>query len=190
MIPPLGEEGEIPPGRYRTTLEEVQSRFVDHAEFVGSVTRSDIWDGFRRYLVSWAIATEAVDAPGLLKWIWIGGSFTSSKLDPNDIDVTPIVDAETLETLRGQPGVGSIRDLFEQRNRVTARYRVEPMPVRWRAIASTYTEAEWGSVDRDYLERRGAMDDWWQRQRGLNWSGGPPVPEDAPPRRGYLEVEL
>ncbi|MGW4590652.1 DUF6932 family protein [Amycolatopsis thermoflava] len=190
MIPALDSAGNLPPGRYRASFEEIEDRFVNHPQFATSSTRAGIWEGLGLYLQTWEALNEDLACPQLLRWLWIGGSFTSSRLNPKDIDVSPVVDYEVLQHLKGRPGVGRVRALFEQRRKVVERYQVEPMPIHWRAIASTYTEAQWGSPDRDYLERRGALDDWWQRCRGLSWDGGAPIPEDAPPRRGYLEVEL
>lgn len=188
MIPALSDTGHLPPGRYRTTLEEVEERFVRSREFEGSTSRTTVWDGLGLYLHAWDQLEQQVNGVGLLKWLWIGGSFASAKLNPSDIDVSVVIDGDLLRKLRGRPGIGKLRDLFNERAKVRETFKVEPAAIQWRAVASTWTSSGWNMADRDYLERRGALDDWWQRVRSDDHVA--PHMDDAPPRRGYLEVEL
>lgn len=188
MIPELSDDtGHLPPGRYRTTLAEVHERFVLHPQFANSLTRRSIWSGFLNYVATWRGAEEAVDSDPILQSVWLAGSFASATQDPDDLDVTPVVDREALLSVQGRPGSKRLRKLIGHRSAVTAAFRVEPFVLEWVPAASTLRPTAVGSSVRDYLERRGALDDWWQRVR-------PDGPKQAPevghalPRRGYLEV--
>ncbi|WP_374118868.1 DUF6932 family protein [Allokutzneria sp. A3M-2-11 16] len=189
MLPELHTtSGHLPPGRYRVNLSEVQARFVAHRDFSQSSTRQLIWDGFRSYLAAWKVAEDNAGVGRVLKLIWLAGSFISMKLDPDDLDVTPVIDRHALLEAQGQRGSKALRRLIEHRDSIVANFRVEPFVLDWVPSTSTLRPNSARSLTRDYLERRGSLDDWWQRVR----PPGPklaPLLEDAPPRRGYLEVE-
>lgn len=189
MIPPFDAvTGHLPPGRYRCTLEELHDRFVQEARFAGSVTRSDRFNRLVAYLADWETAQENIGGDPVLMGLWVGGSFVSGVLDPDDVDVTPHLSGPRLRDLKGKPGVGRLKDLFEHRDTVRARYLVEPFPFTWYPVAAPLGGG--GATDEfNYYTTRGIMDDFWQRVRPPGPKVAPTV-EDAPPRRGYLEVIL
>lgn len=190
MIPDLGHGGDhLPPGRYRASLDEVHDRFVGHPQFAASTTRTTIWDGFLDYLAAWLDAQEGVGSGRILQAVWLAGSFISSTCDPDDLDITPVVDRDALVAVQGRPGSKRLRKLIGHREAVVARFRVEPFVLEWVPTTSVLRPTAVNSPVRDYLERRGALDDWWQRVRPHGEKGAP-VAEGAVPRRGYLEVAL
>jgi hypothetical protein len=190
VIPEL-EDGHLPPGRYLAALEDVEARFVSHGDFAGSATRAEVWDGFGAYCLEWLKAEEHFGVT-LLHALWIGGSFTSGKLDPSDIDVTPHYDHVAVTDLAGQAGAGQVKRLFGHRTAIRERYKVEPFAVPWRRISSTLTpERLDDAFERDALLLRGGLDAWWGRTRPDGWiDDGPPTPPHRYADRGYLEVIL
>ncbi|MFD1145734.1 DUF6932 family protein [Saccharothrix hoggarensis] len=186
-MPELGANGHLPPGRYRTSLEEVQARFVDHDQFVNSATRRDIWQGFQDYLAAWLLAEEKADVGPVLQLVWLAGSFISGKLNPDDLDVTPVIDRRALVEAQTHRRSKALKRLIGHRTGIVERFKVEPFVLEWEPVASTLRPTAVGSSARDYLERRGSLDDWWQRLRAPG-PKGPSTEEEAPPRRGYLEV--
>jgi hypothetical protein len=178
--------GHIPPGRYATTLTEIQAEYVDAPRFQSSSTRSDIWAGFLAYLSAWRAAQDEAGRDVLLS-LWIGGSFISSELHPSDIDVTPVVSKAVLDALHGAPGIGGLRSLFEHRAGVRQKFLVEPFVLLWAPMESTLFTESLDDETRAALAKHGGYDSFWQRVR-------PPGPKRAPARqtrfaeRGYLEV--
>jgi len=188
VIPDLQDNGHLPPGRYRASLDEIYDRFVVDDRFASSATRYGIWDGFLNYLAAWLDAEQRASSGQVLKTVWLAGSFVSACVDPGDIDVTPVVDRGALKAVEGRPGSKALKMLIGHRERIVERFKVEPFHLDWIATASTLRPSAADSAVRDYLARRGGLDDWRQRVR-------PPGPKEAPtvehcePRRGYLEVE-
>ncbi|WP_130647412.1 DUF6932 family protein [Methanofollis fontis] len=83
QIPDFVENGYLPPGYYPATLREYKNRFV--TEFPESETRSTIFSdfiGYAGFLSTFKITIEK----------WMGGSFTSAKLNPGDIDMVVLYD--------------------------------------------------------------------------------------------------
>ncbi|KQU30306.1 hypothetical protein ASG69_04410 [Rhodococcus sp. Leaf225] len=163
----------------------MQAAFVDHPDFAASPTRPALFTGFLRYLQEWE-GIETASGLELLHRVWIGGSFASAKVDPEDVDVTPLISRTSIETLRGRPGSGRVKGLFEQRKNVRRNFKVEPFAV----LASPFTALKLQNLDAhdyEYVASRGMMDDFWQRTT----TGGKHamLAEDATPRRGYLEVD-
>jgi hypothetical protein len=62
--------------------------------------------GGLRALAVWSAASTALEVSGLLPHLWLSGSFVSSEVNPDDIDVTPFVDRELFESCRGRRGLG------------------------------------------------------------------------------------
>lgn len=80
-IPALDGEGLLPPGIHTTTLDEIE------ATFATNLSRRALMSDLRRYLSEvspWRIA-EA---------ILVDGSFVTSELEPNDIDLILLLRAE------------------------------------------------------------------------------------------------
>ncbi len=79
MLPDFDENGNLPPGIYRCTIEEVAARFGS-----GSPERETEIAELRR-CVQWA-----KDA-GIIRLI-VDGSFTTAKAEPNDVDLVILLD--------------------------------------------------------------------------------------------------
>jgi hypothetical protein len=161
--------GLIPVGRYNVTIDDVKRYYVDDDRFATSCTRAPIWSDFE-------------------VCVWIGGSFLTSKVDPDDIDlVFWCHDAEISKVTH--PSARLLLQFFAD-NSIRARtgLRVDTRCCLWHMNP----EAHNGSTTaqhQDYLLRRGYWDDFWMRKR----SGAKDQPAqlaDALPRRGYIEVSL
>lgn len=87
MIPGFNEIGNLPAGLHQATLAEFETRFV--TEPVSS-SRADI---FRRY-VEYRAELEPLNV--IIKQ-WIDGSFTTTKQNPNDIDLVSQWDGEKVD---------------------------------------------------------------------------------------------
>lgn len=184
-IPAFEATGLLPHGRFTCDLDEFERTFVLAAQFASSAKRASLFGDFLA-----ALGLVQAIMPGGVERVWIGGGFTSDKLDPSDIDATflisePVHEAldddarERLEALLTHggfkaDGIGLSVDGF--------------MLVR-RQVANPWT-ADGGVrlAATPYLVRRGAWDDWWSRHRVHGTAAEKPKVEDAPPRRGYVEV--
>lgn len=87
-IPPLQENGELPPGEHQASVDQVERVFGCSTE-----RRKSLMRGLRDAISN--LASSGV------KKLWINGSFVTDKGDPNDIDgcweYTPLVDSEMLD---------------------------------------------------------------------------------------------
>ena len=78
MLPPLSEEGELPPGVHVADWQEFQSRF--------GTTPRRVWLSERlRSLL------ELAGAGGKLRRVFVWGSFVTAKPAPKDIDILLIM---------------------------------------------------------------------------------------------------
>lgn len=186
MIPALSD-GHLPIGTYLCTLEELEAAFVEAPAFAASSTRRSVFDGLVDYLADWE-AVESQLAVKVLKRLWVGGSFTSGAVEVGDIDVSPFLDSNVLNTLRGRQGAGQIKALYEQRSKVRSTYHVEPFVVLWKPF-TTLKLRNFEAEEYEYVATRGVMDDFWQRTRDLSVKQAM-LAEDAEAARGYLEVTL
>lgn len=73
-IPPLDDNGLLPPGVWDCSLSEICERFATTPH------RKGLWDGLLQFL-------EAEVRPLGSLSVWIDGSFTRAKPSPEDIDV-------------------------------------------------------------------------------------------------------
>ncbi|WP_220135209.1 DUF6932 family protein [Nocardia gipuzkoensis] len=191
MIPSFDEAtGFIPPGRYTCTLQEVQERLVAAKEFAASTTRATLFTGLLTYIAHWQDTSAKLQfsAP-LLRAFWIAGSFASRKLDPGDIDITPVIDGLLADEAHGKPGSKMISKLTQHRDGIKARYGLEVFPLRWYPVVQPHrADAALDGDQEAYLSDRGRLDDWWERCR-IDGSDIPSI-ESCDSRRGYLEVRL
>jgi hypothetical protein len=167
----------LPRGRHVCTAGEVEIAFVKDIAFFGSATRPVLWK-------DWNAALATLQSSVIVHAAWIGGSFTTTKMDPDDIDVTFMINADDYHQ-RSRPDQ-QIVSIFRGNGRVRADLglRVDSYLIAWeRYLGSTQP------VPLEYFWARGHWDDWWQRARQTP-KGAPPTPGDAVPRRGYLEVLL
>ena len=110
MIPPFNGE-LLPPGIHRATFVEFETIFV--TGIASSRTRLPIYRGYRRFhddLVDLDVGTHQ----------WINGSYVTTKVDPNDIDLVTHCDGKRLDNLSPQTQ-RIVRELFD-RDLARARY--------------------------------------------------------------------
>ncbi|WP_370324526.1 hypothetical protein [Euzebya sp.] len=87
-LPEFDDDGMLPPGLHRATVDEVRAALVE--AFTTSTTRTAIhsfWQDRR------AAVREHVDVVGE----WLDGSFTSDKPDPADLDLITIIDGPSFD---------------------------------------------------------------------------------------------
>ena len=159
-LPPLipGADGYevLPRGRYTCTLDELVAVFVDgrtdHAHRVGLV------DDLQAYL------GRLADIGLVLDSLWVDGSFTTAKVNPGDIDCSPVVDAA-----RSNPDPGLIPTLFDTWIHPKNRWKTENVP----GLGHTVALDVYGFVmmpdglpgTADALATRAHWDQFWQRSR-------------------------
>lgn len=88
-IPPL-ENGCLPPGRYRASVEEVHAVFVEGMP--DTQHRQGVFD-------RWLLHREALRLVLKVERQWIDGSFVTDKPQPGDIDVVTFFDGEAFDAL-------------------------------------------------------------------------------------------
>jgi hypothetical protein len=106
LIPTLESNGNLPPGIHWSTIEDIEDKLCF------SEKRAKLLDGFK-------LALESLKKAGC-KHVYIDGSFTTSKLEPGDIDVcwdTDGVDLNFLNTIEPtllifDPGRKTQKDKF------------------------------------------------------------------------------
>lgn len=193
MIPEWGNDGFLPPGRYRVGPEGAEGLLVGDGIFNDSETRSRLWTGLESYLSRFFELEdrhgEAVEGIPLVHAVWLGGSYVSTKVNPQNIDLTVLIDDRTASAMKGLPGTRWLVDAFKRESRL-AEFGVSPLLVRYRPIVSVFRAERLDAEDQAYLRERGAWDDWWQRCRSSGVDKSEPTIESAAPRRGYLEVTL
>lgn len=181
--------GTLPPGRYRTTLSELEDRYVHHPMFSGSKTRSRNWEGFRTYREAWSLAEGALGlGQRLVQAYWLGGSFISDAPEPDDIDVTVVVDGDLLQAHAGSNGMGEVKKLYRNRTAIRSALHVEPFVLRVKWEASTLLAERLPESSRVPLARRGGLDNFWQRLRPVGPKDQPVAQQTVFAERGYVEV--
>ena len=172
--------GALPVGRYPTTLGEIRTAYVDAPALSASTTRAEIWTHFES-------ATAELRRIVPVAYVWIAGSFLTSKLDPDDIDVVYWCE-DRLVDLVTEVRDKQILDMFAKNNvRAVTSLRVDTRYGRWHV----HPDADRIPTARhqSYAQTRGFWDDFWLRSRS-GAKTDPRVREDALPRRGYVEVIL
>jgi hypothetical protein len=182
VLPPLDPStGSLPLGRYVCTAAEIEEMFVTGEVFFDSISRPQIWSDWNEAL---AVLQSAVTVHA----VWIGGSFTTAKVDPGDIDVTYVVSASQIRGLGQEElkvvGIFNTKDAVKQQLGLN----VDTFLLPWECVTSPVDPGSDGLQDL-YYWIRGHWDDWWQRER-QGPKEAPPEPADAVLRRGYLEVPV
>lgn len=80
MLPPFSDEGDLPPGIYVASLEEVLVRFGS-----GTLQRQAVADRLRRVY-------ELANSTGKVARFIIFGSFVTAEPEPNDVDIVLLMD--------------------------------------------------------------------------------------------------
>ena len=180
-IPPLLDTGFLAQGRHTCTVEEFHDSFVADQRFENSTVRPTIW-------ASWVEAQSVLHSLVPTYAAWVGGSFVSAKVDPDDMDSVFIVDDHALQKIED----GELKHLVMMFARggefhKPAGRALDTFLLPWTAILAS--GALTPVSQENYYNLRGYWDDFWQRIRsGSKLS--PPTFLDAVPRRGFLEVKL
>jgi hypothetical protein len=74
-IPDLKEYGLLPPGIHKCTIDEIKQKFC----YNSSTTRVPLWKNFIAF-IEWVINMNVFDI------LYFNGSYTTDKVNPNDID--------------------------------------------------------------------------------------------------------
>ncbi len=96
-LPEFNDVGNLPEGIYEVTMEEAIIRFGGTSK-----QRKMVTDRFKRIL-SLAVAT------GKLESVLIFGSYVTSKLEPNDVDLILVMQ----DDFRPETAVGEVASLFD-----------------------------------------------------------------------------
>lgn len=88
-VPEFDEDGFLPPGRHFATVADVRTALVDG--FPSSTRRG-------RLFASWLAHCEALEYLITLTSHWLGGSFTTSKAEPGDIDAVAFIDGPEFDS--------------------------------------------------------------------------------------------
>jgi hypothetical protein len=88
VLPQFNNDGNLPAGDYFPTTSDFEARFV---RVPGSTTREEIYKGFQRHRQELLACMVPPSANCLLD-----GSFTTSKVDPHDIDLVVVLDPATI----------------------------------------------------------------------------------------------
>lgn len=185
MIPALDTTTSyLPLGRYACTLDELKQRYVDDQGLTASSTRAEIFDDL-------LAAREMLDdvSNDLVEVVWVGGSFVTGVLDPDDIDCTFVINGPAFKALPSNRKRSQVMD-FNKRGWLRGKtgLRVESYVLIREPVANPF---QGGGIHPDainYVSVRGAWDDWWMRVRTNPDKTSAPVVDDAAPKRGYLEV--
>ena len=81
MIPPLNEDGYLPPGIHPATLDELASRFGQESELRQAQMQSVMW------------LVDLARRAGVQR-IVVNGSFVTDKLEPNDVDCVMLIGSD------------------------------------------------------------------------------------------------
>lgn len=181
-LPAFSDDGVVPEGRHACTLDEFEELFVLDDRFSGSTTRQRIFEDF----LSAIELLHTYDAE-LLERAWIGGGFASGKLDPSDIDVTFVLDAERHRALSGRKR-DQIAKLCRKHGFDHLDLLVDGFFFVRERFANPWQGGGVAEEARSYATFRGAWDDWWTRSRNVGGKDDDPALEDADPVRGYVEV--
>lgn len=175
MIPPLNRDGLLSPGRWGGSFAEVEQMFV-----VGqSALRRQIWVDFQN-------AFNLLHGVTKISRVWIGGSFTTDKPNPGDIDVVFIIRNDVLEAAHKDPMKNKMLNIFAKRKvKELLNMRVDSFILPW--VLSASQEASSNQVVANYYKGRGYWDDFWERTRTPT-GADLPLESDVYQRRGYVEV--
>jgi len=84
VLPEFDIDGDLPPGIHRATFDEIERRL---SRFIVSDRRINLFARFKQLLVM-------AKRSGIVERLVVGGSFVTSKPEPNDIDVVIVVDSD------------------------------------------------------------------------------------------------
>ncbi|MBU8822786.1 DUF6932 family protein [Mycolicibacterium goodii] len=175
MLPELGPDGMLPPGRYRVTQGEVQARFVDGR----GQLRAELWR-------DWEVTTRMLGRRIPLNAAWLYGPFLSDADNPAVVQCVYWAEDYELGKARLDPAVAKLLRAFALPGEVrrAVGVKVDTALAAWHCQPDMRNRDEYFA---QYTTRRGEVDDLLQRVAS-GPRGAAPVREDAVPRRGYVEV--
>lgn len=174
--------GELPLGRHHCTVDEFEASFLADTQFSSSTTRPTIW-------THWELARDALAKAVPVLAAWVGGSFTSVKLDPSDMDIVFLIDGHAADQLPESSQERQLISVFSHgpRFHAPAGRLLDTYVLAWHSIPNPSDDA--AGLGPGYYQARGHWDDFWSRKRTTP-KGTTPIHADSVPRRGYLEVKL
>lgn len=175
FIPQRTPDGVPTLGRHSVSLSDVQRAYVTAPVFRSSERRELLWNNFLSLTARVRIAVP-VNA------VMIGGSFTTWKQTPADIDAVFVIDKRHLARLSDQNDIKMLTSLSSGGGKKIRELGIDSYTLDWEAIPRTIKD---NPAHRDYLVSRGYWDDWLQRSSSKIEE---PNEGHAVPRRGYLEV--
>ncbi|MGV9798331.1 DUF6932 family protein [Mycobacterium sp. NPDC003449] len=175
MLPELGPDGVLPPGRYQVTRDEIHTRFVDGR----GDRRAALWR-------DWEVTTRMLGRHVPLNAAWLHGPFVSDFDDPASVQCVYWAEDHELGKARLDPVVAKVLRAFALPGEVrrVVGVKVDTALVAWHCQPDIRNRDEYFA---QYTARRGEVDDLLQRVPS-GPRGAAPVREDAVPRRGYVEV--
>lgn len=181
VLPALDEQtGLLPLGRFGASLDEIKSHYVDDPRFAESATRAEIWQHFES-------ATEGIRSVVPVVCVWVGGSFLTDKIDPDDIDLVYWCEDVLVDQVT-DPKSRFILEMFAKNQvRSVTGLRVDTRYCRWHVFPEA--DRAQSAEHQSYVLNRGYWDDFWMRKRSGAKDAVPQRP-DALPQRGYFEVAL
>lgn len=185
-LPSLNEDGHLPRGRFPCDLDELETLFVDAPQYAASATRGPVFEEFLS-----AVELLRAFSGDLIEGVWIGGSFVTGKLDPDDIDCLFVLSGPAFDSLPSNAQRGKV-ERFNRKGYLRDKHglRVESFLLIRTPFANPWHRGGVHPEAAPYAQVRGAWDDWWLRTRTGESQDDEPLVEDAEPRRGYLEVTL
>lgn len=161
-------------GRERLDYADFIVRYAPDAQ---NGVRSNVWQHFLK-------ATEKLRNTVPIAAAWIGGSYTTGKPDPSDLDVVYIISSDDYARLTDEQKV-RVAVYAESGALLNRGILVDSHVMHWEVFPELDHE---NPAQFDYLKRRGYWDDFLQRHTTDKFA--PLTKESAVPRRGFLEVIL
>ena len=103
---PFNSNGVLPPGFHDWELEEIEENLV--VNFSKSKTRSRIFSGYTKLLKK--LKSFKLEAEQ-----WLDGSFSTTKVNPGDLDMLTIIEANQLNKIDPSKGA-ELKTLFDGPN--------------------------------------------------------------------------
>lgn len=175
VIPELGPDGVLPPGRYRATREQLRARFVDDR---GPI-RAELWR-------DWEVATNLLARHVHVNAAWMHGPFLSGDPDPPAVHCVYWAEDFELDKARLDIDAANLLRAFAVPGYVRRRVglKVDTQIAGWHCQADPRASDNYYAR---YCKCRGQFDDLLQRL-AVGSAGAAPARADAWPRRGYVEV--
>ena len=168
----------LPIGRYSATIDEFHNYFVAGPQFQNADIRKEIWNELLTAIKLFRTVVPIVS-------VWIGGSFTTTKLEPQDIDCLFVVDRSEIQKL-DEPS-DHVRNVLQKLATKGSLKEINLRVDNFILIATPPAiPAVANSDEKFYYESRGHWDDWWQRSRAEFED----TRFESLPRRGYVEVTV